>query len=1110
MKLTQNQYYGLRIDLPHSLGAGSIYLSQDTKEFFVYGEDGLPTQLSAGGPAGISQAQLDAAIASVIPGTAITVVANYSALPDPTTVSNKFYFVDAAQGTKWLPGELGGTYYPKGMYHSSGSAWIYLDSPYQGTQIDVDAGLLNDRFITPLTLSAYSKWATKADASTVQLQLNGTGLVRMTGTTVSYDNSTYLTAITGANVITALGFTPYDSTNPSGYITAVPAQTFASLTGKPTTIGGYGITDFNSLGDARWSLSAHTHTFTSLTGKPTTLTGYGITDAYPLSGNPSGFISAYTETDPVVRAINGIVKSNGTIIAAAVAGTDYVIPSGNVATATNLVGLTTLISTLNNQSGTNSGDNATNTQYSGLAASKQNNITLTTTGTTGNATLVGSTLNIPNYAAGAGVGTNLSWAPTATSGTLSSDTGTDVTIALGNGTLAGLSLYDFSDSLSNKLIGMQDEATKNDTDANLRARAGHTGTQLAATISDFNQSADTRVAAGITGKVNANGAIVGATNTKITYDAKGLVTAGTTLVSGDIPNIAQSQVTNLTTDLTGKQATLSLTTTGTSGAATLVGATLNIPNYAGGGGATNLTWTPSATTGTVFSDTGTDAVINVAGGTNAGLMTPTHFNKVEAIITGYLELITATDNTSQITLKFPAGSNADRTGILFKGNDGTFNKDFAELVGGVESWSADDGYLGFRSSKAGVLSEKARVTANGNFLINSTTDNNVDRLQVIGSVIATTLKKSGGTASQFLKADGTVDTTAYLSGTVPVANGGTGAVTNTGVLIGAGTAPVISVVGAASQYLRRNAGDTAYEFATLAGGGDATVAGALQQFPISASALFNRDGIPASPTGLGVKMFVKDIAARALDSIVDSSGIITHTQSSLSYTNYSVLRPGATTVPVTIGRPFTFLATVSHPAPSGTTLKTSMNRFASTSAATAGAITGPRVNTLECWRGSVAGLGGFFVVGTISLTTLQAGMRAFMGLSNTAPTAPTNVDPTTSTTSSTIGLAINTNTGNWNLVHTNAGTAPTVVALGVSYPVNALDVLELTLYAPPNAAVVNYRVRNLTSGVEVTGILSTNLPANTTFLGRTAWATNNATAAAVSFDIGVFSCETQY
>jgi len=50
----------------------------------------------------------------------------------------------------------------------------------------------------------------------------------------------YITGITSSNVTTALGFTPYNATNPSSFITGI---TFANVSSKPTTLSGYGITD---------------------------------------------------------------------------------------------------------------------------------------------------------------------------------------------------------------------------------------------------------------------------------------------------------------------------------------------------------------------------------------------------------------------------------------------------------------------------------------------------------------------------------------------------------------------------------------------------------------------------------------------------------------------------------------------------------------------------------------------------------------------------------------------------------------------------------------------------------------------------------------------------
>lgn len=86
-------------------------------------------------------------------GSEILVVANYSALPTPNTVSGQFYWCSISQGTRWLPGSLGGTYYSSGLYYSNGSGWSFLDVPYQSTQLEVNIGLNGDKFVTPLTLT---------------------------------------------------------------------------------------------------------------------------------------------------------------------------------------------------------------------------------------------------------------------------------------------------------------------------------------------------------------------------------------------------------------------------------------------------------------------------------------------------------------------------------------------------------------------------------------------------------------------------------------------------------------------------------------------------------------------------------------------------------------------------------------------------------------------------------------------------------------------------------------------------------------------------------------------------------------------------------------------
>lgn len=131
-------------------------------------------------------------------GTTITSVANYSTLPSASTHNGEFYWCESSQGTAWLPGSLGGTYYPKGLYYSNGTSWSATDLPYNATISEVNTGTNNDKFVTPSTFASASKWATKQDfldefifvSSKSDLPTASAGVITLS------DNVTYFIATT--------------------------------------------------------------------------------------------------------------------------------------------------------------------------------------------------------------------------------------------------------------------------------------------------------------------------------------------------------------------------------------------------------------------------------------------------------------------------------------------------------------------------------------------------------------------------------------------------------------------------------------------------------------------------------------------------------------------------------------------------------------------------------------------------------------------------------------------------------------------------------------------------------------------------------------------------
>ncbi len=124
----------------------------------------------------ITQQELIDALAGIGIGTNINVVNTYNDLPDADLHSGEFYWVTNSVGTQWLPGSLGGTYYKKGLYYSTGLTWETAPVPYQATQAEVNSAIVQDKFVTPSTLSNSTQWDTKANTSHTHLVSDITGL----------------------------------------------------------------------------------------------------------------------------------------------------------------------------------------------------------------------------------------------------------------------------------------------------------------------------------------------------------------------------------------------------------------------------------------------------------------------------------------------------------------------------------------------------------------------------------------------------------------------------------------------------------------------------------------------------------------------------------------------------------------------------------------------------------------------------------------------------------------------------------------------------------------------------------------------------------------------
>ncbi|HRC28290.1 MAG TPA: hypothetical protein PKV96_02790 [Candidatus Saccharimonas sp.] len=260
---------------------------------------------------------------------------------------------------------------------------------------------------------------------------------------------------------------------------------------------------------------------------------------------------------------------------------------------------------------------------------------------------------------------------------------------------------------------------------------------------------------------------------------------------------------------------------------------------------------------------------------------------------------------------------------------------------------------------------------------------------------------------------------------------------------------------------------------------------------------------PAAPAANNLRIYAKDIAGRVMPKWIGPAGVDTPMQAGLGFNRVSMVMPaGGSTLTTFVGgfgTTFTNTGTAANPTPTSTNLLTSVRRATYSTGTTPGTVASHRQSVLQVWRGNAAGRGGFFFTIRFGTSTLQTGNRAFVGLSSSVA-APTNIDPFVTGTIGRVGVAVNTNTGNWSVVTNTVGSTPTATNLGSTMPLNTTDLYELILYSPPNGSTIGYRMKNLSTDASVSGSLSSNLPSSTTFLSPQFWITNNATGAAAILD----------
>jgi hypothetical protein len=275
--------------------------------------------------------------------------------------------------------------------------------------------------------------------------------------------------------------------------------------------------------------------------------------------------------------------------------------------------------------------------------------------------------------------------------------------------------------------------------------------------------------------------------------------------------------------------------------------------------------------------------------------------------------------------------------------------------------------------------------------------------------------------------------------------------------------------------------------------------------------------VPATPPSGNLSVFARTIANRQMLAQVGPSGLDSALQPLLARNKVGYWNPAgnATTLPGVFGiTALTANGTATTRSVATTTLATRMRRIGYPSSATAGTFAGARLSVAQfsCGSGSNDGSGFMLIERWVESDPAPvSGRRAYHGMSNT--TVFTNVEGDTRT--SIVGITqLSTDATQWYWIAAGS-SAQTATPIGTAIGApggNSTTAWELAIFAPNSIANTYYvQLTNITTGAVATTTFTGGaavIPQSSTLLAWNAWATNNATAAAVGIDLCSLYIET--